>query len=144
MAHSWLAFGQDTPFLWVSALVYLQGCLSILTTWRPASSRTSDPREQDGSCSGFYDPVSEVTHHHVHHLPLFTQASSESVWEDSTQRCEQQKPRNIWGHLGGWPSHNTTFFIDMSSSNLHNKSLRLISILQRKKLRRPKSGSPAG
>lgn len=39
------------------------------------------------------------------------------------------------GIFGGWLSRNTTFFIDMTSLNLHNKSLRLISILQRKKLR---------
>lgn len=107
--------------------------MSILTIWWLACSRTSDPREQDGSSDGCHNLVSEVTHHCVHHLLLVTQASSESVWEGTTQGCEQQKPRSIWSHLGGWL--HFTSIIHMISFNFHNKDLRLISILLRKKLK---------
>lgn len=57
------------------------------------------------------------------------------MWEVPTQNHKQRKPRIIWDRLGGWLPHSTTSFIYIISFDLCEKGLRLIPILQRKKLR---------
>lgn len=48
----------------------LAGGLCVLTTWRLASPRASDPREQGSSCNVSYDPPSGVTSGLFHNILL--------------------------------------------------------------------------
>lgn len=54
-----MAFDRFSQF--PTQWAYPQDCLNVLTTWQFAYPRESDLKIQDGACSIFYEPLSEVT-----------------------------------------------------------------------------------
>lgn len=64
--------------------VFLQSCLSGLTTWQLASPRVIiQEREKDESHNFFYELNSEVIYHHIHSIPGLTEVSLFSTGGDS-------------------------------------------------------------
>lgn len=74
-----------------------QDCLSVLTAWQWASSRSSGHREQDGSHIVFYDLGSEITIPHFHDVPLVAQAGSpQGEWGPHRCRSTKRQVGIIW------------------------------------------------
>lgn len=72
-------------------------CSNVLTTWQLASPKVSDPRvsKQDGSHDVFYDPVSEVTDHHLCCVHLVSQDNSAMIREGTTQEHESRRQGSL-------------------------------------------------
>lgn len=75
-------------------------------------------REKAGSCNAFYDLISEATHHHFYHI-LFSQNSSDSVWEKTLQKCE---------HQGRGKDHWKACWVLATTTNSHQHWVRILFI----------------
>lgn len=86
----------------------------------PASSRASNPRDQDRSFNEFYDLASEIMQHLFHHILWVIKTIPYSLWKETVQWYEYQEMRTIGGHLKACllyrlhtcVCHDINFFMD--------------------------------
>lgn len=104
MAGKWmLAIGHFLLF-WI----FPQNYLTVLPGWWLASPKARNLRERNRSCSAFYDPASEVTYCHSHHILLV--ACSQPWFSVRGDHTGARVLRGI-DHLGHWRNSGTLIFL---------------------------------